>query len=361
MNKHIFYIAAACAALASCVKNEVRVNAPDKEITFQTVSTKAGGAAFEKDKHFFSYAYFLEKDKTWDPDFASAKPYIDKAVITYEPSTAAGKGYWAAGDTYYYWPKQGSLTFFAWTDNTIHHPTSNPAPSVGTGATVSCTPNTGIKIENYSVMDNLNKDILVAEIAKDKTQNESVTGRDWDNGVPTVFRHALAKVEFQVNKKIAYPNVEFRVKKITLTKVSTRGTFTQCQSTPNENWGWNGWGLQKDLTVFTGDEEVTETAADGKFNKLKPSATDYHIVLPQVLRDKTDPTITIEYEIITSYVAGKPVKETVIDTKDLKDIYKSDWECNKKYVLGITLGLNEIYWDPSVEGWENGDVTDIQF
>lgn len=356
MNKHIFYIAAACAALASCVKNEVRVNAPDKEITFQTVSTKAGAEAFNTNHKFYSYAYFLEKDKTWDHDFASAKPYIDNALIAYEPGTSTGKGFWApaAPNTYYYWPKQGSLTFFAWTDNT-------PAPSVGTDATVSCAPNTGIKIENYLVKDNLNKDILVAEIAKDKKNNESVTGRDWDNGVPTVFRHALAKVEFKVNKKIDYPNVTFKVKKITLTKVSTRGTFTQYYSNPNQKGGWNGWGLQKDLTVFTGNVEVTETANAGTYNELTPSATDYHIVLPQGLKDKTDPKLTIEYEIITSYITGHPVTETVIDTKDLKDIYKSDWECNKKYVLGITLGLNEIYWDPSVEGWETGNVTDIQF
>lgn len=194
-----------------------------------------------------------------------------------------------------------------------------------------------------------------------RKNNEKVTGRDWSEGVPTVFRHALAKVEFKVNKKEAYPNVEFRVKKITLTKVSTRGTFTQCQSTPNENWGWNGWGIQKDLTVFTGNEEVTATDAAGTFNNLNPSATDYHIVLPQVLRDKIDPTITIEYEIITSYITGNPVTETVTETKALNAIYTSDWECNKKYVLGITLGLNEIYWDPSVEGWETGNVTDIQF
>lgn len=355
MNKHLFYIAAACVALASCVKNEVRVNSPDKEITFQTVSTKAG-AAFNKGNHFISYAYFLEKGKRWDtanlPN--DAKAYINKADIYYHTTSR----YWAAADTYY-WPKQGSLTFFAWTDDT-----ADPKV-VGTGAKVDCAPNTGIKIENYSVMDNPNKDILVAEIAKDKTQNESVTGRDWDNGVPTVFRHALAKVEFKVNKKKNYSNVEFRVKKITLTKVSTRGTFTQ--GSPTENWGWNGWGLQEALSVFTGDEEVTKTADSTpvEFNILQPNttpgATDYFIVLPQVLKDKTDPTITIEYEIITSYVAGKPVTETVTDTKDLKDIYKKDWECNKKYVLGITLGLNEIYWDPSVEAWENGTVTDIQF
>ena len=360
MNKHIFYIAAACVALASCVKNEVRVNAPDKEITFQTVSTKAGGAAFETNKHFFSYAYFLGKGKNWDDNHDEAKAYIDNALITYI-TPASGKGYWAAADTYY-WPKQGSLTFFAWTDNTIHDPTSNPTPSIaGDGASVSCAHDTGIKITDYSVKDNLNKDILVAEIAKKKKSNESATG-DWEQGVPTVFRHALAKVEFKVNKKTNYPNVEFRVKKITLTEVSTRGTFTQYQSNPNpENWGWNGWGIQEDLTVFTGDKEVTATDDAGTFDKLTPSATDYYIVLPQVLKDKTDPTITIEYEIITSYVAGKPVTETVIDTQLLKNIYKNDWECNKNYILGITLGLNEIYWDPSVEAWEDNTVTGIEF
>lgn len=361
MNKHIFYIAAACVALASCVKNEVRVNAPDKEITFQTVSTKAG-VAFDTDHKFYSYAYFLEKDKTWNNDFASAKPYIDNALIAFDPSTGTGKGFWApaAPNTYYYWPKQGSLTFFAWTDDT-------DTPSVGAGpdVKVSCAPKTGIKIEKYSVKDNRNKDILVAEIAKDKTQNESATGA-WKNGVPTVFRHALAKVEFKVNKRTNYPNVTFKVKKITLTKVSTRGTFTQCQSTPNENWGWNDWGLQEDLPVFTNaaGKEVTKTAdsTPAEFDALTPDPnTDYHIVLPQVLHDKIDPTITIEYDIITSYVAGNPVTETVTETKALNAIYTSDWECNKKYVLGITLGLNEIYWDPSIVGWENGDVTDIPF
>lgn len=358
MKRITLLAASAMAILAGCVKNEVRVNAPDKEITFQTVSTKAGGAAFETNKHFFSYAYFLEKGKNWDDNHAEAKAYIDNALITYI-TPASGKGYWAAADTYY-WPKQGSLTFFAWTDNTIHNPTSNPAPSVGTGATVSCAHDTGIKITDYSVKDNLNKDILVAEIAKNKKSNESATGT-WENGVPTVFRHALAKVEFKVNKKMDYPNVKFRVKSITLNKVSTRGTFTQYQSNPNpENWGWNGWGIQKDLTVFTGDKGVTATDDAGTFDKLTPSATDYSIVLPQVLKDKIDPKLTIVYEIITSYT-GTDVTETVTDTKDLKDIYKNDWECNKKYVLGITLGLNEIYWDPSVTDWENGTVTDIPF
>lgn len=344
MNKHLFYIAAACVALASCVKNEVRVNSPDKEITFQTVSTKAG-AAFNKGNHFRSYAYFLEKDKSWDTAtlLTDAKAYIDNADIYYHTTLR----YWAAADTYY-WPKQGSLTFFAWTDDTAD-------PKVGTGANVSCPPNEGIKIENYSVKDNLNKDILVAEIAKDKKSNESVTGRDWTNGVPTVFRHALAKVEFKVNKRKDYPNVKIIVKKITLNKVSTKGTFTQ--GSPTESRKWSAQTEPEDLSVFTGDEEVTTTATI-----LNPNATpgvkDYFIVLPQNFDATSTSTLTIEYEIITTSTS---FKETVIETKALNAIYTSNWECNKNYVLGITLGLNEIYWDPSVEDWEDNTVTGIKF
>lgn len=352
MNKHLFYIAAACVALASCVKNEVRVNAPDKEITFQTVSTKAG-AAFSKGNHFFSYAYFLEKDKFWDTAtlLTDAKAYIDNANIYYHP--ASPKGHWAAADTYY-WPKQGSLTFFAWTDDTS-------APSVGTDATASCAPDTGIKITDYSVKVNPNKDILVAEIAKDKTQNELVTGtgRDWTNGVPTVFRHALAKVEFKVNKKENYKNVKFNVKSITLNGVSTKGTFTQ--GSPSESWEWSNQTGPDKLSVFTGNEEVTKTAkAPEEFNILQPNTTpgktDYFIVLPQNF-DAT-PTLTIVYEIITSYT-GAPVTETVTETKALNAIYTDNWKSKKNYVLRITLGLNEIYWDPYVEGWDNGTFTGI--
>lgn len=355
MNKHIFYIAAACVALASCVKNEVRVNAPDQEITFQTVSTKAGGTAFETDKHFFSYAYFLKKGDTWDANHAGAQTYIDNALITYD-SPAAGKGYWAAKDNKYYWPKQGSLTFFAWTDNTIHNSTSNPAPSV-TGATVSCAHDTGIKITDYSVKDNLNKDILVAEIAKDKKSNETATG-GWENGVPTVFRHALAKVEFKVNKKKAYENVTFKVKSITLNGVSTKGTFTQ--GSPAESLGWSNQDTPEDLSVFTGDVEVTKIAeqapqAPAEFDALNPGTGDYSIVLPQNF-DNGTPTLTIVYEIITT---STHFTETVTETKALNAIYTDNWKSKKNYVLKITLGLNEIYWDPSVEGWDDSTVIDI--
>lgn len=350
MNKHIFYIAAACVALASCVKNEVRVNVPDQEITFQTVSTKAG-TAFNEANHFFSYAYFLEKEKTWENNHGDAKPYIDNAEISCQ--AGPNGNFWAAQDIYY-WPKQGSLTFFAWTDNT-------PAPSVnGTGANVSCANDTGIKITGYSIKDNQNKDILVAEIAKDKKNNKSATGK-WEKGVPTVFRHALASVEFKVNKKIDDPKVTFKVKNITLNGVSTKGTFTQ--GSPTETKAWSDWAEpDNNIPVFTNAEGVevikTADATSAEFDALKPATGDYKIVLPQNFN--ATPTLTIVYDIITNYT-GTAVTETVTETKALNEIYKNNWDSGKKYVLGITLGLNEIYWDPSVVDWETGNVTGIQF
>lgn len=353
MNKHIFYIAAACVALASCVKNEVRVNAPDKEITFQTVSTKAG-AAFNEDNHFFSYAYFLEKDKTWVANHADAKLYINGADIYCHADNPSEKS-WEANKTYY-WPKQGSLTFFAWTDDT-------PSPRIaGAGAKVSCAHDTGIKITDYSVKDNLNKDILVADIAMDRTANETNTGT-WKKGVPTVFRHALASVEFKVNKMTNYKDVDFKVKSITLNGVSTKGTFTQ--GSPTKSNAWSDQAVADNIHVFTNAASGSVTkAADAttepEFDILTPATDDYKIVLPQTFDATSTSELTIVYDIITNYT-GTPVTETVTETKKLNGIYTSNWESGKKYVLGITLGLNEIYWDPSVEGWENGDVTDIQF
>lgn len=355
MNKHIFYIAAACVALASCVKNEVRVNAPDKEITFQTVSTKAGDP-FNTNKHFFSYAYFLKDGKTWDANHNEAQAYIYNAEISHHGGPNTNVSFWAAAKPYY-WPKQGSLTFFAWTDNT-------PAPSVGTGqdVKVTCAHDTGIKIENYSVKENKNKDILVAEIAKDKKNNESATGT-WEQGVPTVFRHALAKVEFYVNKKEAYPNVTLKVKSITLNNVSTKGTFIQ--GSPTEGWEWSGQDTPDDLTVFSSPTGmiVTETATDGKYHALDSGG--YSIVLPQNFDATSTSALTIVYEIITNYTGtGTEFIETVTETKALKDIYKSTtstgkWESKKKYALWITLGLNEIYWDPSIVDWDTINVPGI--
>ena len=119
MKKVLFFALAAGVALAACTKNEVRPVEVDQEITYQTITTKAA-SAMDEGNHFISYAYFLEKDKKWDTDNDrnGASAYISAADISYDRQTKC----WKAASPYY-WPKQGSLTFFAWSTN-------NASPSV---------------------------------------------------------------------------------------------------------------------------------------------------------------------------------------------------------------------------------------
>ena len=62
----------------------------------------------------------------------------------------------------------------------------------------------------------------------------------------------------------------------------------------------------------------------------------------------------ITYDIVTTYT-GSEVTETVTDSKKLSDIFGASWVAGKKYILTITLSMNnEILWDPAVADWTEG-------
>lgn len=344
MKKIILLAASAMAILAGCSRTEIRSIADEpQQITFRTIETKAAGD-FDKGNKFISYAWFLEKDKAWDANSADGQAYISGAQIAFDNDATA----WKASGKTYYWPKQGSLTFFAWTDNT----------ATPTGTYAGCAKDKGITFTAYSAFDHKNKDLLVADIAKDMDgKNNLTTHQGWKPGVPTVFRHVLSNLAFKIKTNDTYAGATYSLKSITLKNISTKGDYAQGSPTATvaENV-WTGHVDVKDMPVFTSaaGQSVSSTAA-----LLSPSTNDFSIVLPQKFADAT-PEIEIVYTITTNYT-GTAVMETVTETKPLKDIYTEGWVSGKKYTLNIKLSLNEILWDPSVEGWEDGAVTDIQF
>lgn len=270
--------------------------------------------------------------------------YIKGALIAFNTTDNA----WKADGATYYWPKQGSLTFFAWTDYT-----DAPAPTLA-----GCAKDKGITFTAYSAFDHKNKDLLVADIAKDMNgKNNLTTHQGWKPGVPTVFRHVLSNLAFKIKTNDNYAGATYSLKSIKLKNISTKGDYAQGSpaATAAENV-WTGHVDVKDMPVFTSaaGQSVSSTAA-----LLQPSTDDFSIVLPQKFADTT-PEIEIVYTITTNYT-GTAVMETVTETKPLKDIYTEGWVSGKKYTLNIKLSLNEILWDPLVEGWEDGAVTDIQF
>lgn len=375
MKKSLIFAGLACVALASCTKNEVKSVAPDQEITYQTIETKAA-SGFDKSNIFNSYAYFLENGRSWDTDYSAARPYISGANIGYISSSNAWKNVkhdgtnWVA-DATYYWPKQGSLTFFAWSMN------DSNAPSVN-GTTVSSTQAKGIQVTGYDISQNKNRDFLVAEVAKNQTKNttdhtegeEGTGGKNpWNKGVPTVFKHALSSLAFTVQtvdgsgnpKNYSSEGVTFKVKSIKLTGIETTADYSQdWQSglTPSKHT-WSNHSSESIIDVFTNatGKEVTNTAAP-----LTVGASDYTIVIPQTFSTEA---LEIVYTITTNYT-GSDVTETVeystakSNAIDLKTkIYTADWQPGYRYTVAIKLSIDEILWDPSVEPWETGTTQNI--
>lgn len=343
MKRIILLAASAMAILAGCTRTEIRSIADEpQQITFRTIETK-GAEDFDKRNTFISYAWFLPSGETWAAKYAEAEAqaYIQGARIAYNTTDNA----WKAEGATYYWPKQGSLTFFAWTDNT----------KTPTQTLAGCAKDKGITFTAYSAFDNKNKDLLVADIAKDMDGKNNLTAQP---GVPTVFHHVLSNLAFTIKTNGDYSaGATYSLNSIKLKNIRTKGNYAQGSpaATAAENV-WTGHDDVNDMPVFTSAGQPVSDAVV----KLTPSTTtDFSIVLPQKFTDAT-PVIEIVYTITTNYT-GTDVVETVIETKPLKDIYTDGWVSGKKYTLNIKLSLNEILWDPSVEAWENGTVTDIPF
>ena len=345
--KTIILATSALALLAACSKSEVLpVESAPQEITFQTVETKAA-SNFSENNAFYSYAFFLEKGtgasaKNWADNHSESKAYIAKSLIEYNSTDKA----WKNATTKYYWPKEGSLTFFAWTDNT-------KAPAVDPTDAVSCAENTGIKFTNYDITSNTNKnkDLLVADMVKDATKNTdsytgSPSGATWEKGVPTIFKHVLSNLVFNIKTDYAtsddeYKSVDFKLKSIDLKNVYTKGTYTQGSPTASTT-PWNDYTDSETLNIFNGELAVTKAT-----DTPTTITSSYSIVLPQTFEavttiGTTTPVITVKYDIVTEYVSGSPVTETITVTKSLNEIYSGKWEPAKKYTLTLIVGLNEI-------------------
>lgn len=342
MKNYLFIAAAACVALAACTKNEVKPVEVEQEITYQTIDTKAA-SLFDKGHKFYSWAYLLASDKTWNTDYADASSYISEALIGYDSSINGWKA-----TTAYYWPKKAKLTFFAWSDNTS-------SPVVTSPATVACTKDGGIKFDNFdtSVEADKNKDLLVAKIADNQTSNTTNSGT-WNKGVPTVFYHVLSAMEVSAKTNVDYGSTKFKVKSVVFSDVLSKGTYTQtydATKTPIES----SWVTVSDKHTF----DVYAPASLGSdlnhsdFTNLSASNGEYSIFMPQTL--PADAKVTVIYQVT---YGTTNISDEVSVVKNLKDIF-TEWKPGYKYTLKITIGLDEILWDPAIEEWTpgSGEVT----
>lgn len=376
MKKLFLMTAATMGLLASC-ENEVNdwTAAQNNEITFQTIVSRPGAnralienTAYPTAVNFGAHA-FLNTAGDGKPGKST---YIANQEISYQAPN------WAPVGTKYYWPKTGSLTFFAYspytyqeTGGTAITPT---APVIGDDVASS----TGFQFKDYDVDAHQLTDLMVADIQVGQTANGSNGGY---TGVPTIFYHKLAQVVgfvFQTDKE--YENIsaptagcqQFFVETITLKNVVTNGTYTSHGITTAgtnvpENWAdatspvtkdyvWYNDASNGQFGIGTKKLYITKNNPGTALYQSPTIDNDYLLVRPQTFSDN----LKVEVKYYTLTYDGTNWTNKVYETVEvaLKDVHNPGealWDMNKRYTYTLTFTNNEILWAPSVVDWIDVD------
>lgn len=380
MKRIILLAASAMAILAGCTRTEIRSIADEpQQITFRTVvgqqSTKAliSGTHYPVAETFGSFAFFNKQGETFP---TGASLYMPNSEVKNTTHANSGK-VWTTGIPYY-WPKQGSLTFFSY------------SPFNKLNALTTCDATDGIKITGWDVNANQDVDVMVADVKKNLTKANGNGTNDGYTGVATVFRHKLSQIvgfKFKTANDYAGGRVEtaakagdkyFYFNKIAINKVKYKGTYKSTIDVDGANLG--SWTPETDTKDYVWYESTTGTSFNATATAAPAPTSGYILVLPQDFRDpgagsgSNVENIEIKYTIRT-YVkpysghADDYAEEEVHVYAPLYSIHNATtagdtkWHMNKKITYSFTVDLDDdqIYWAPSVEDWENGTVTDIPF
>lgn len=352
MKRTIIMATAATAMLAGCMKTEVNpVVMPAQEISYQAVTgpnTKADNLdpnGFSTNNVFMSYAYrLLGTDKTWENNKSEAEVHIPGATIGYSKTEDSPVGVWrSTGNDRYYWPNEGTVTFFAWSNNKAKDDTHATSLVAGT---VGCEKETGIKVTDYNALSNKNFDFMVADIQKDLSSNGQTYGY---TGVPTLFRHKMCQVKYSIKTNVLYTITDFWIDELSFENIYQTADYSQFDY---DEWKTKGTPVKFTYNSSNYNEALSVNAYPEEAHWTTLPCEDQFYFIPQMFND--DASIKIQYSIQT----GEGVKTNVTNTKKLKDIFPEGWKKNKIYTINITVGLNEILWDPSIVDWESGTDAD---
>lgn len=225
MEKTLFAAALASVALAGCVKNETEITPnADSPITFaaplvSSITRVYNGEItnpYPENEKFVVFAnLYLNSD--YNNNWADGTTYFGAAGLTVAyDSTVLG---WLDVNHPYYWPKNGKLTFYAYSPAEY---TNWKLNIVKEGDTEYANTESAVNIDAHNV------DLLYSELAKDKTKNDNQDGNNGTatyNGVELKFKHALSSIKFNVKTDATYTNASFKLNGIVLKNVKPEGTF----------------------------------------------------------------------------------------------------------------------------------------
>lgn len=360
MRKFLFLAGAAILAMTSCDKTEGVLSVPKSEsiISFQplaAVQTKADPITsyVEGTGSFNVYAWYqaTNDSETFDPNFSHTL-YMNNVTCKYRNvgniDSGQGENTWRPDNTYY-WPKNGKLTFSA------YYPTNV--------ANLTVTAKEGIEISDYEVEDATKQvDLLFSDRAFDRTSTTQTDEVHEYDGVDIIFNHALSALSINVKTADTYTADAVKLRKVEIVDALCKGTFKEnCKNGRNDDTHkpmWQHATDTKTYTIFSVDGDGTTVTKDGW------QAGEDCIVLPQTFSDN----IAIKVTYAIKYFDGDDVKyleQTAAFPLKNTTIYGTDaaveaWKMGKWYKYNFTFTLDEIYFAPSVDDWDEVIVNPIE-
>lgn len=369
MKKYIIIAAAALAASVACSK--VETVDIQKEISFEVannIRTKAFTGSVYNNGAFGTYAWFNNTDE----------------FMVNEQVNLTG-GVWKTVDHTFYWPKTGSVSFISY------------SPFAGTSNTAGTTPVIEKDKITYTGVTAGNTDLMYADKATCSNNIDEVEdGTNSYTGVPTIFRHALAKLSFKVmanflewddNTTTPASHTEWE---ITLNSFKIGGFYTTGKLELNLNGDGESWdkpvttvdavnyNVWTEVSGTTADQELIDPATYPSGVVLTTSAQDLTpaagYVLPQILTAGVQ-TVKINAHIKTTLANGKEINEDFVKTIDINEISSlKAWQMNENIVYTIKFKPTAsaldpgdahdddpedviIKFDPAVADWTPVDAT----
>ena len=354
--KKIYILATvALVASAACTKIET-AETPEtgSKIAFEVanyMSTKANETALQTEGYtsFNTYANFF-------PGTGATQVYMDNVAVNF---TAGTPNVWAPARDYY-WPKTGWINFYSYAGSQAPVITFNGDKTV---ATAAYTDKTIAATDNFLLAD--------AALIQNQNRTDYTSVSGVTSGVPTLFRHQLARVKFDIKlattdeKKSSTTSFKVTVLNTGTTlsnlKADSKGSLTLTNTVDAtasaHTLAWS------DVKVWTPSATpVVETmnfltpALTLNVNSTESSVADLlneRSVLPQTLDD--DNVFTLTYQVETYYGSDPYMTEIITVTGKLGTLVNSisAWNKNTKITYHIVIDPvgNKVTFDPAVEEW----------
>ena len=375
MKKHLFFVALAGVALASCVKNEVEAPATKQvkigfsaPVLYSNVDTKAsvygeiGSHKYDGTETIYTYPreekfqiFAVEHSgnlTSWD---AATPTDFNETAISYNTSLDA----WAplkADGGFYYWPDNMQLSFAA----------MSPAELDVDGATTAYS-STGLVITDFVVADNPAKqyDLLYSDRSVNKTAADMKDyGASYYGGIPIMFQHALTSIHFSLRTDATETVTLLGIQ---LKNAKNKGTFkenitNEIAFARNPQWTVAENSEVKNYTSFTGEVDFPLNAqyvsALAALDGTDDNDVSYPLLMmPQALGN--DVVVEVKYEV------GGEVKTRTVQLNQYPATNPiTTWEVGTKYTYRLVYSREAqrndiIYFSPETDVWADGGIIEV--